>query len=412
MIKKIRRRFIIITMCSVVAVLVIITGTINVASYRNLNQRADIVLDLLAENGGNFPQPDGQKDGTPRDSLPGMSPETPYESRFFTIAFSSNGEVTAVNTGSIAAIDTADAFTYAQQIYQSGRQSGFIDDFKYKSYDTDNGGTLLVFLDRGRDLDSLRSFVRASMAVSGSVIIAVFILLLIFSPRAIKPIADSYAKQKRFITDASHEIKTPLTVIGANIDVLEMEQGANQWTKSIRNQVGRLSSLTASLISLSRLEEEQSLQLLDFSLSDAVKESVEPFAELAQSQGKSFELSVEDHISFTGDEQAIRQLTTILADNALKYASGDGEISFTVKRLGKYAEIICRNSADGIEKGNHDILFERFYRADSSHSQTQPGYGLGLSVAQAIVLAHRGRISAKSEDGSSLIISVLLKLTA
>lgn len=412
MIKKLRRRFILITMCSVVAVLIIITGTINVASYVNLNRRAGQVLDLLAENGGYFPRPGGQKVGAPPDTLHGMSPETPYESRFFTIAFNDSGEITAVNTGSIAAIDTAAAFTYAQQVYASGKSSGFLDDFKYQSYAKDDGGTLLVFLDRSRDLDSLRAFIRASLAVSSLVTFAVFILLLIFSPRAIRPIADSYAKQKRFITEAGHEIKTPLTVISANIDVLELEQGASQWTKSIRNQVERLTALTAGLISLSRLAEEQPPAPLDFSLSDAVRESAEPFIGLAESQGRQFELDLEDNISLTGDEQSIRQLITILADNAVKYACADGKINLQLKRVGKYAAITCRNSAKNLQKGSYDILFERFYRADASHAQAQPGYGLGLSIAKAIVTAHKGRINAKSEDGASLTVNILLKINA
>ena len=233
--------------------------------------------------------------------------------------------------------------------------------------------------------------------------------MLLLSKRAIKPIADSYEKQKHFITDAGHELKTPLTVISASADVLEMTQGENEWTQSIRNQVVRLTELTNSLVSLARMDEHDSkLLMTDFSISDAVTESLEPFSRLASQQGKHVEMNIQKNISFDGNEESIRKLVGILIDNAIKYSGEKGEIAVTLKSVSRGPMLQMKNSVDEISKGNHDELFERFYRGDASRSSEIGGYGIGLSIAKAIVCAHKGKITARSEDGKSLLISVLL----
>lgn len=221
--------------------------------------------------------------------------------------------------------------------------------------------------------------------------------------------AESYAKQKRFITDAGHELKTPLTIISSNTDVLEMTQGENEWTASIKSQVKRLAKLTNDLVSLSRLDEENSkLIMTDFSLSDAVTEALEPYKKLAEQNGKRLDAFVQLNISYTGNEDSIRKLVGILADNAIKYSSVGGAITVSLKQSGRGAALQFSNPVDSIEKGNHDIMFERFYRSDESRSSETGGYGIGLSIAKAIVLSHRGKIGARSDDGRSLIITVNL----
>ncbi len=403
MIKSLQKRFILIAMSAVFIVLAIIMGAINLTNYHGMVKDADTTMAILEENNGYFPRPDNGKD---KHISPGMSEETPFETRFFAVYMTDEGKVTSVNTGSIAAISTAQAIEYAQEIYVSGKEKGFLSRYRFALSDTENG-KMVVFLDCSRGISFYRSFLKASFAVSAAGILAVFIIVLLLSKRAILPIAVSYGKQKQFITDASHELKTPLAVISANTEVLEMTQGENNWTQSIRNQVSRLTELTNSLVSLARMDEHDSrLLMTDFSLSDAVAESLEPFRQVAAQQNKRFDISVAPNLTLCGNEEAVRKLVGILADNAIKYSGERGDISVTLKSGSKGLLLQTKNTVDEIAKGSHDELFERFYRGDSSRSTATGGYGIGLSIARAIVSAHKGKITARSEDGASLTISV------
>lgn len=409
MIKKLRRKFVTVAMCSVIAVLAVIIGIINAAGFYNLSQKTDETLAVLSENGGVFPKPEkGNKAGGKPLGPHGMSPEAPYETRYFSVLFSGSGEIISVNTGSIAAISTEEAMEYARQVYRSGKTSGFYSDYKY-SFSDGAQGRLLIFLDCGRDLSTLRSFFLTSLWVSLAGIAGVLVLVLLFSKIAIRPVAESLEKQRQFITGASHEIKTPLTIIDASLSVLEMEAGESQWTESIHNQVNRLSQLTSNLVALARMDEENNrLKTMDFSLSDAVEETLEPFLPLAEAKGKVLELEIQPNLSYQGDEQAIRQMVSTLADNAMKYSDERGAIRAVLKKQGKNCVLTIFNTVESIDPGNLDRLFERFYRGDSSRSSEIEGYGVGLSLAKAIVLSHKGKIHAQSTDGKSLTITVTL----
>lgn len=233
--------------------------------------------------------------------------------------------------------------------------------------------------------------------------------MLVFSKKAIAPIAESYEKQKQFITDAGHELKTPLAIINTNVEVIEIDYGESQWTKSIHNQVFRLSDLVESLVSLTRMDEEKNqLTKKDFSLSDLVLEASEQFFEMSKLCDKQLVLEVEENISYHGNKQAISQLLSILIDNALKYGLKDNPIRVELKKQGKKIFLQTTNRAENLSTGNYDILFDRFYRADSSRNSKLKGYGIGLSLAKAIVLKHKGKITAKSPNGKTIIFTVQL----
>ncbi len=446
MIARLRKKFILIAMGSVVLVLAVLMGIVNVTNYVKMDRNADEMLQILAENHGSYPGDDqpqedpGAPGGNPADNPaddaadgpadgpavndpgsgpdqstePGSgrhrdySPETPYEIRYFSVELEQGGELSSVNTGKIAAVSTEEAVAMAQALREKGRTSGYEGNYKYLAAETEDG-TLYVFLDCTRDLSSAREFLSTSLLVSLCGILAVFLLVLALSKRAIRPIAESYEKQKRFITDAGHEIKTPLAIIDSCTEVIEMEQGKNKWTEGIRGQVRRLASLTQSLVSLARMDEGlPNLTAEEFSLSDAVRETLEPFALLAENGGRHIALDIQPDIRYTGSEQLLRQLCSILADNAVKYALPGSEIRFTLKKKGKHPVLVGKNAAEGLKAGDQSILFDRFYRGDASRSSKTGGYGIGLSLAQSIVTAHGGKIGARSEDGSSLTITVQL----
>ena len=402
MIRKLRRKFIFASMLSVTIVVLILMLSINLGNAIRVDHSADEVLSLLAENEGTLPP---MNEVRPRPDGHRFSPETPFETRFFSVLLDENNTPIRVNTVHIAAVTKEKALSYAVGALEDGDDSGYVDIYKYRVLNTKNG-RLLLFLDRGRELSTLTSFFLTSLYLSLISLAAIFILLLLLSRRVIRPIAESYERQTQFITDASHELKTPLTIIDANAEVLELENGENEWTASIKNQVSRLASLTDSLTTLCRIGETQHAgPAVDFSLSDTVAEALEPFNAPAALKGKQLQTVIEPDITLHGDERAIRQLVSLLADNAIKYASDDGTIVFSLKKQGKHAVLTCCNPVDAMAPGNYDRLFERFYRADPSRSSATGGSGIGLSIAKAIVTSMGGHITAYSEDGKSLHIS-------
>lgn len=284
----------------------------------------------------------------------------------------------------------------------------FWGEYRYLRSEED-GNIRIIFLDCGRSLTNLRTMLFASILVSLLGLAAVLLLLILFSRRIVRPLAESYEKQRRFITDAGHELKTPLTIIGADTDLAEMELGENEWLADIRRQAERLTGLTNDLIYLSRMEEEQpKLSLIEFPLSDVAEETAQSFLAPARTQGKTLSLAIEPMLSFYGEEKSIRQLLSILLDNALKYSPEGGEISLSVRKQNRSVVLTVSNpSVRPLEKGEQAQLFDRFYRGDPSRSG-EGGYGLGLSIAAGIAAAHRGKIRAESPDGVCLVITAVL----
>lgn len=421
MFNQLRNKFILVAMCSTLAVLTVIVGTMNIVSYRNIVKKADAILEMLAENDGRFPMEEfsfRKKDSFSEEEKlqappktmgrENMSPETPYETRFFSVRLKDSGEVTAVDTGKIAAIETEDAIIYAKAVWTDERKKGFYESYRFQIVPgvDDN---VVIFVDMGRDLSTFQTLLTTSISISAAGLMAVFILVVIFSKKVFRPVAASYEKQKQFITDASHELKTPLTIISANVEVLELEAGESSWTRSIQNQIERMNKLIEQMVTLSRMDENKSLQNAgNFSLSEAVEQTAELYEPLARSQEKQLTFHIEEDATYWGDEASIRQLISLLMDNAMKYSPKQGKIEITLRRRGKHFEILVWNTVEEIQKGNLDILFERFYRLDSSRSSDTGGSGIGLSIAKAIVEAHKGRITAKSEDGKSIQFFVVL----
>ena len=413
MIQKLRVKFIIASMLSLALVLLVILGGVNAMSYQKVVRDADRILALLSENRGVFPQqtPPDDRGGKP-GPIPvlghGISPETPFESRFFSVLLNEKGQVLQSDTGQIAAVDDRSAGEMAQAIWASGSVSGFRGDYRYVRV-AETGGARLIFVDCGRSLSNFRTTLIASGLVALAGLLAVFLLLLILSKRIVRPVAESYEKQRRFITDAGHELKTPLTIIGADLDLVEQELEGNEWLQDIRCQVRRLTGLTQDLIFLSRMEEETPpIQPIEFPLSDLTEEMAQSFQGLAKAQGKGLVLSIQPMLSYTGDENTIRQLLSILLDNALKYTPDEGEVEIALKKEGRMIRLSVSNTIDRpMEREMLDRLFDRFYRGDQSRSSQTGGYGLGLSIAKGIVLAHRGKIRAES-SGASLSVIVSL----
>ena len=441
MIRKLRKKFVSAAVAAVFLVLLVLIGAINVLNYRGLAANADSTLQILAENRGAFPRqmfreqdvppepelppaegqdgppelqppPAEERDGGPFDGRRGGSGELAYQSRYFTACFSAEGTLTRLNLDNLASMSEEEAAALAEEMYTAGKERGFCGDYRFRRAALD-GETMLLFLNCERELATFRDFLLASVGISLAGTLAVFLLLLLFSGRIVRPIAESYEKQKRFITDAGHELKTPITIIRADADVLQTElEEENEWIADIRRQTGRLAELTSDLIYLSRMEEENAvLQMQDFSLSELVDETARSFQALARTKNRRFSASVAPGLRVNGDEKALAKLVSILLDNAMKYSPEEGSVELSLEQRGKSARLTVRNTTAPMEKGNAERLFRRFAREDSSRNSESGGFGLGLAIAKAVTEAHRGRIRAESEDGLSLTVTAALPLS-
>ena len=234
--------------------------------------------------------------------------------------------------------------------------------------------------------------------------------IVFFAGKILRPVAQSYEKQKRFITDAGHEMKTPLTIIGANADVLLMEQGENDFLRDIKQQTNRLAALTNDLVYLSRMEEvENTLNMIEFPVSDLVSETVHTFDPVAQAADKEIITDIQPMLTMNGDAKSIEKLVSILMSNAVKYAPAGGKIYLQLRQKGKQLQLTAENPVvNPITPEETEAVFDRFYRTDASRNSQTGGHGIGLSIAKAIVSAHGGKISAWTRDGHTFGITAIL----
>ncbi len=438
MVKKLRRKFVLTAMLSLLVIIICIIGVINVYNYVQIQMGADEILTILSENDGFFPDPvfrgmikeeqnktlNNQKNENDDKSEDGPPPfpegemfwgdktnynrqmEMPYQSRYFWVRLSEDGSVKEINTGHIAAVSSSDAKSVATDIYESGRVQGYYDNhYRYLVKQNDNGEYLVMFVDCSRDFYNANRLLIMTVLIGIISLLAMFILVYMFSGKAVAPVVESLEKQKRFITDAGHELKTPIAVISANVDVLELESGKSEWTNSIRGQVKRMTELVKNMLTLSRMEEENiHVVFSDLNLSQTIVENSASFAAVADSKGLKYNLDIAEDIHILGDKNGINQLSSLLIDNAMKYSSENGSVNVMLSKdqRGKKAIFEVSNTCDSIPEGNLDRLFDRFYRADNSRSRDTGGYGIGLSVARAIANSHGGEIEAQ-RDGDHII---------
>lgn len=407
MIKKLKFKFIFLTMISLFILLSVLISGMNLMSYSSVVSNADEILEILSHNRGTFPEHKDSKDL--KEKAP-MSPEAPYESRFFTVLLDESGNVVQTNTSKIKSVDTKKAIQYSQEVYLKNRTSGFADIYRYTKTE-ENDGTRITFLDCRKQLDSFHSFLYSSIIMSVIGYIAVFWIIFFCSDKIIRPIAESYEKQKRFITDAGHEIKTPLTIINANTDILEAEKGSNEYIDDIRSQTKRLAELTTDLVYLAKMEESNKLDLIDVPFSEIVIGTADYFKTLAKTNKIELSVEIEPILTVQGNVKALEQLINVLLDNAVKYTPESGNIELVLSKHGKNAELTIQNTTNEIiEKDKLNKIFDRFYRSDLSRNSETGGYGIGLSIAKAITEKHSGKIFAESTNDKIFKITVILPL--
>ncbi len=418
MFKQLQRKMILAGMTSLLLVLLVMVMAINgINVYRN-NREADEMLALLTNTNGNLDiflsQNENMRDnGEPFGGRgPQITAETQFETRFFitqvTEAESLIG-IDLIDDQHIAAVTENDIIELTESVYLKGLNQGYADQYRYLRTDNGDGTVTLAFMDCRRQLDSIRTVFIISIGAAIFCLAGVFILMLLLSKRAVRPFIDNYERQKQFVLDAGHELKTPLAIISANADVLELTSGQNEWLDSIHNQTRRMGGLIRHLLDLAKMEgSNMKLTFAEFSISEAVEETAAQFAALAETQNKNYTVDVQPELLYNGNRNSICQLVSLLLDNALKYSQEGGDVKLKLYKKNKNIVLEVFNTSDCIDKDSFEHLFDRFYRADSSRSRETGGYGIGLSVAKAIAEAHKGNIEVSSESADTILFTVML----
>ncbi len=395
MIRGIRRRFIRIALAVLALAMILVVVIINTANWINVRAELWETMSTLSETGGQY----GGRGGRNKHMRNMLD-----ESRFFVVNTSTNGEYMFSNTSRMVDIDEEELDRIASKALQSGKSTGFCEDYMF-SVSQWREGQSIIFLNCETKLTRVRRLALISALACAGCILLAWLLVALFSRRAIRPLVENAIMQKQFITDAGHELKTPLTVISANMDVLALEAGENEWIQSTKKQVANMRGLVNELIYLSRLDEEDAkLKRNDVDLSKLVRETAEPFVGMAEFSGKKMVVEAEVGIHVNGDNAALQRLISILCDNAVKYTPEGGTITVRLTHSRKGIVLKTENTlASLLSRETVEHLFDRFYRADESRSKESGGYGIGLSVAKAIVEKHGGAIQIRQRDDENRI---------
>ena len=403
MFRKLKIRFILLASAAIVCILLTMIAVLNSVRFLQTNGEIQAVLNILSANNGDFPSVEETAESLQNDRI---TIDTIYQYRYFSVVYKEDKTLYSSNLDHLSNLSKEQALSYANKVIKNSRSSGvFKVGSQFYSYqitqDSKTKRYLLVVLDSTNYLESRNDFFWLSIQLCFYSFIFFVLVVSGFSNFAIRPYIKNYENQKRFITNAGHELKTPLAIISANTELQELMTGENEWTESTKDQVKRLSNLINQMVVLARLEEQPDVTLVDVNFSEVVKKVAGNFKSVIEKAGKKYEIKLQEDIHVKATEDELYELVSILIDNACKYCDDDGQIFVTLTKAkrGKRARLTVANSyADG-KNVDYSRFFDRFYREDESHNQKQPGYGIGLSMAESLVRIFKGRIWVSYKKG-------------
>ncbi|RSI16393.1 sensor histidine kinase [Streptococcus sanguinis] len=403
MFRKLKIRFILLASAAIVCILLTMIAVLNSVRFLQTNGEIQAVLNILSANNGDFPSVEETAESLQNDRI---TIDTIYQYRYFSVVYNEDKTLYSSNLDHLSNLSKEQALSYANKVIKNSRSSGvFKVGSQFYSYqitqDSKTKRYLLVVLDSTNYLESRNDFFWLSIQLCFYSFIFFVLVVSGFSNFAIRPYIKNYENQKRFITNAGHELKTPLAIISANTELQELMTGENEWTESTKDQVKRLSNLINQMVVLARLEEQPDVTLVDVNFSEVVKKVAGNFKSVIEKAGKKYEIKLQEDIHVKATEDELYELVSILIDNACKYCDDDGQIFVTLTKAkrGKRARLTVANSyADG-KNVDYSRFFDRFYREDESHNQKQPGYGIGLSMAESLVRIFKGRIWVSYKKG-------------
>ena len=440
MVKQLQKKFIISAMLAVTILLVVLIGGINVFNYLTTSGDNDRLMEMLCYS---FETSTKWNAATPDNTLPpqikicikknithasvnhtypgflphynvtkppddkknngfGRHDKNAVDSaRYAAVAIDKNGNIIRTDVTHISSLTEEEAAAITEALKNTAAGTGTYSGFQYRISETKRAeGKVIILLDNGMQISSFFTvlFISVGAGIFGWLMMLLLVILL--SRKTIAPVARSIEKQKQFVTNAGHEIKTPLAIILANTDAMELHNGENKWSKNIRAQTLRLSGLMQNLLMLAKMDESSTkLPMCEFDISTAAEDTVGAFIEPAALKGIMIEQDIKKGIRLSGNRDSIVQLMTVLLDNAVKYTESGGVIRAELYGSEKNITLSIANTCEPID--HPEKLFDRFYRGDSARTQKNGGYGIGLSVAQAIAELHKGSITAENVSASA-----------
>lgn len=402
MIKKLSRKITIIIMIILMIVLAGILLAINIFNYSKNDRKVDEILTRITA-------PDNDKKikySKLEDSRPDLYGDEKYyrASQFYVIEVDETEELLRVENKGNNDYSNENLYELAKKAISSGKYNGFVGDFAFRVKDTDEG-RLIAFVDNSIALEQLHSVTLYSIifGLIGSVVL--FFVSLVLTKWIVKPVSEVFDKQRQFISDASHELKTPLTIIHANIDTIEHEYGDSKYFKYVKDEISSMTGLINQLLSLAKVENTLiNVTFKKFNLSRVVESASLPFDSVAFENNVNLDLKIEDGIFLNGNEEQIKQLVGILVDNAIKHTWKEKNVKVNLSEEKGKALLKVMNEGKAIPEEEIKKIFERFYRVDKARNRAEGRYGLGLAIAKAIVELHKGKIHVECKDGWTIFI--------
>lgn len=402
--KKLRLKMIGIVFASVVAAFMVMTIILVMCFGAYRNRQADQITAMISENNGTVPQLKDYKQQQKNSQaferyFNNYNEDSSYRTRFFRIFLDEDKKVTNVNMDHIAAVDEKKAVRMTKMAMLRRGKVGLVGSYRYRKEYKDGQVRSIIFLDCKENQSFYHLAVTITITVSTLLTCLITVIFAIASKRAVRPFEINSNRQKQFITDASHELKTPLAIISANAEVLQYKGDGNEWTQNIIDQTKHMGKLINQLLVLAKLDEvQEKSEKQEADLKLLLEETIEPFEEVATQKKVTLKLHLEEGVTIRVNREQIAQLVSILTENAAKYVNDGGKIVWRLTKTQHGAVLVVKNTTEK-ELPDTKRMFDRFYRSDSSRSSKTGGQGIGLSIAKKIVDSHKGFITAKAGDG-------------
>lgn len=415
MIRKLKMKFIVINMILLTALLIGIFAAVYIFTERNAMNESIKVMENMIENNGKYETPNDDNSGNNEQQNKDSSHEFLNRSAAFLVIVDKDEKIKEV-IGQYFIITDADKF---QEIVsftlESDDETGIITDQNLR-YLKKNAGTdmKIAFADRTEEINTLQYLVTTSLLVGSSSLLILFFISLFLASWAVKPVERSWEQQRRFVADASHELKTPLTVILANTDIIlshkdESVEKQMKWLNYIKTEGQRMAGLVSDLLFLAKSDDTTEAAVFsNIDLSDIVWTCLLAFESVIYEKGKTLQSDIESDLYIYGNKESLKQLIGILLDNAVKYSDEAGTISVTLKQAHDMITLSVHNTGKPIDENHVPRLFERFYRVDEARAKKDGGYGLGLAIAKRITESHKGKITVSSSKDEGTTFTVLL----
>ena len=402
--KKLRLKMIGIVFASVVAAFMVMTIILVMCFGAYRNRQADQITAMISENNGTVPQLKDYKQQQKNSQaferyFNNYNEDSSYRTRFFRIFLDEDKKVTNVNMDHIAAVDVKKAVRMTKMAMLRRGKVGLVGSYRYRKEYKDGQVRSIIFLDCKENQSFYQLAVTITITVSTLLTCLITVIFAIASKRAVRPFEINSNRQKQFITDASHELKTPLAIISANAEVLQYKGDGNEWTQNVIDQTKHMGKLINQLLVLAKLDEvQEKSEKQEADLKLLLEETIEPFEEVATQKKVTLKLHLEEGVTIRVNREQIAQLVSILTENAAKYVNDGGKIVWRLTKTQHGAVLVVKNTTEK-ELPDTKRMFDRFYRSDSSRSSKTGGQGIGLSIAKKIVDSHKGSITAKAGDG-------------